>query len=81
MEKIKPCPFCGAGQNKIFYRWQGTRYGVYAIWIECECCGARTKAAYKKEDPKDLDEKTWYAVEAAWNRRTKAKRKTAEEVE
>lgn len=65
---LKPCPFCGG--EAVAYT-QGGRYGLFA-WLECDFCGARTKAvasALPANDPDFFESSIMRRLSTAWNRR------------
>lgn len=75
----KPCPFCGS--TSVAYRYNGSRImrhdgPLYFFWIECELCGARTKAFTEPSAELPSGEEIWgkshalQKAKAAWNRRS-----------
>lgn len=62
------CPFCG-GKGSLWTR--GARYG-FITYVQCDVCGAQTKAFPYYGDKNDVDEHDMGCVRAveAWNRRT-----------
>ncbi len=63
----KPCPFCG-GLASIWTR--GARFGVITF-VQCDVCGAQTKAFPYYGEPGTVDETDLGCQRAvdAWNRR------------
>ena len=72
MDKLLPCPFCGS-EDVFFNRNFNQRLDVYFAWIECDCCGARTKGCSSADDPAKndaWDNKACDRCAKAWNRRS-----------
>ena len=70
-EELKPCPFCGSDEITAWY--QGTKYGRIA-YVECDICGAKTKAFKYLSEDKEYDDSDPGSKKAyaAWNRRNNA---------
>ena len=72
--ELKPCPFCGNDECAGWHKY--AKYG-WIYYIECEVCGARTKAFGQKDkqDPNDGSgvwaDPGYKAAKDAWNRRAK----------
>lgn len=68
--KIKPCPFCGNDTATLIQ--QGTRYG-YIVFVQCQICGAQTRAFGSKKSCIEVDWETdnCYSAVLAWNTRPK----------
>lgn len=68
--KLKPCPFCGACNEKVIiarsfqYRQKDSGEEVYEYSVFCRNCGVETYAYDTKEE-----------AAAAWNRRDREERK------
>lgn len=70
--KLKVCPFCGQ-DTAVLYRNYSYRTKTYFTWVECDACGARSKAATSNDDPaKDdaWDNSACRRASAAWNMRS-----------
>lgn len=69
--ELKCCPFCGQDAS-VIYRNYSARLRKYFVWVECEACGARSKASTSDDDPADNDEWSNTACRrctASWNMR------------
>ena len=47
------CPFCG-GEPILMYQYS-VKYDTIYGWVECKCCGARTRAKALHGKPEDED--------------------------
>ena len=71
MAELKQCPFCG-NNNASVYRNYNSGCRKYFVWVECDVCGAKTKAATPYSDPAEndgWDNAACRKVCAAWNLR------------
>lgn len=71
MATLKQCPFCG-NNKAAMYRNYSSGYRKYFVWVECDVCGAKTKAAMSYSDPAgddDWDNAACGKARAAWNLR------------
>lgn len=68
MANLKGCPFCGSDEISAWYK--GVRYGRIA-YVECDVCGAKSKAFSYYSRDEEFDEKDRGVIRAvdAWNRR------------
>ncbi|MDX7989164.1 hypothetical protein FE392_17920 [Xenorhabdus sp. 12] len=62
MDKLKPCPFCGAGETVIIpnQNWVGMRWNVYSVTIRHHC---------NSRDIIKLTRNTEAEVITVWNQR------------
>ena len=69
--ELKPCPFCG---SECTVTWTEGKYGKFAF-IECDLCGARSKAFGNVIDKRDerlfWDQPAFTKAIKAWNRRVR----------
>ena len=67
MDQIKACPFCG---NEAYPWYKETRYGRIC-YVECDVCGAKTRAFAYYDTGKEFADNDAGALRAveAWNRR------------
>lgn len=68
--EFKACPFCGQDAATLYRNYSG-RLRKYFVWVECDTCGARSKATAEDSDPAD---ENWESAECrrvvgAWNMR------------
>lgn len=79
-----PCPFCGSDGWILNKRYGSLkRYGEYLpfVYLECDCCGARTKIfTYNGDKDYDIDYTDRGVIKAfaIWNMRTQTVRKVGE---
>ena len=72
MDEMKNCPFCGDDSPTLCSKLG--QYGKFG-WVECELCGARTKAFQVHGSEKSCGDEYWKqkgfkrAIDL-WNRRT-----------
>lgn len=72
--QLKACPFCGQDTAALYCNYSG-RSDKYFTWVECDICGARSKAATSDDDPSDgnkWDNRACHKAAAAWNARREA---------
>ena len=66
--RMKPCPFCGQDAVRLD-RAYSNRSKKYFTWIECDVCGARSKAVTSNDDPESVgwDNMACRKAVSAWN--------------
>lgn len=67
--ELKLCPFCG--QQAGLYSNYSNRARKYFVWVECDICGGRSKAATSNNAPEDeeWENVACRKVVSAWNAR------------
>ena len=74
MAELKPCPFCACTDINILSKTTGSYEGKNAIvflWLECNCCGAKTKSVRCVTGDEVRAEDALTKIEKLWNIRKK----------
>lgn len=68
--KIKSCPFCGHNTGVLTSNYS-FKSKKYFVWVECDICGARSKAATSEDAPADSgwSNAACHKAAVAWNAR------------
>ena len=74
--EYKPCPFCGSKLISMYSNYSRNAK-AYFVWIECDTCGARSKATSQRTSPEDSNwrDMACQKVLSLWNMRATAARR------